>query len=140
MPMPHPAYHPPMRPPQYLISDLYGTSPLTAHPLSVQPHASDRPSLAEWGTPYPLPHHTSLHQISHSNSPNTTYHTIPRISLPTTNRDSPQGEAVCTDWNSPSIVSDSEPQVTHTQTHRPSGSSSVGHRNGSDSKALTTTG
>ena len=133
MPIPHPAHHPPMRPPQYLphyppqlysLPGLYGIPHLTAHPLSVQPHASDRPSLAEWGTPYPLPHHTSLHQISYSNSPNVPYHTIPRISLPTTNRYSPQEEAFGTGCNSPSLISDSEPQLIHTQTHRLSGSSS----------------
>ena len=133
-PIPHPAYHPPMRPPQYLphypphyppyfypLPGYYGIPPLTAHPLSVQPHASDRPSLAEWGTPYPLPHHTSLHQTSYSNSPRVPYHTM---SLPTS-RHSQQVEAVGTCRSSPSLISHSEPQLTHIQTHRPSGSSSL---------------
>ena len=134
MPIPHPAHHPLMRPPQYPtqypphyppyfypIPGYYGIPPLTAHPLSVQPHASDRPSLAEWGTPYPLPHHTSLHQTSYSNSPNLPYH---MMSLPTS-RHSQQVEAAGTGRSSPSLISHSAPQLTHTQTHRRSGSSSL---------------
>ena len=102
----------------YPLPGYYGIPPLTAHPLSVQPHASDRSSLAEWGTPYPLPHHTSLYQTY----PNTTYHAI---SVPTTTRHSQQVEVLGTGRTNQLLISHREPQLTHTQTHRPSGSSSL---------------
>ena len=102
-----------------LRTDPAQTHTSASHAARVQPHASDRPSLGEWGTPYPLPHHTSLHQTSHSN---TTYHAI---SVPTANRHTQQEESVGTGRSNQSLISHSEPQLTHTQTQRPSGSSSV---------------
>ena len=47
------------------------------------------------------------------------------MSLPTANRHSPHKEAVGTGRSNQLLISDNEPQLTHTQTHRPSGSSSL---------------
>ena len=138
MPIPHPAFQPLMRPPQYLphyppqlnpTLALDGIHP-PAQPQSVQPFASDRPS--QLGTPSPsymYPHHhmpLHLHQAPYPTSTYAPYHTIPHMSLPATNRYSLQVEADGTGWSSPLLNPHNDPLLPHTmQTHRPSGSSSL---------------
>ena len=113
-----------------LLASQCDTSPLASSSVN-QYYQSDQMEVNAPQPPSSVPHqeragsstYTSAHHSTPSSShSNTTYHAI---SVPTTNRHSQQEESVGTGRSNQLLISHSEPQLTHTQTHRPSGSSSV---------------